>query len=53
MIFGIKGKNYNVDPYNVMLDIATNILQRLNTAFVLQGHICERNNGSRTAIKNI
>ncbi len=30
----------NFDPYNVLLAIATNIPQRLKTAFVLQGHIC-------------
>ncbi len=30
---------YNFDPYNVLLAIATNIPQRLNTVFVLQGHI--------------
>ncbi len=30
---------YNFDPYNVFLAIASNIPQRLNTAFVLQGHI--------------
>ncbi len=29
----------NFDPYDVFLDIATNIPQRLKTAFVLQGHI--------------
>ncbi len=46
MIFGIKEKSiyigqnrYNFDPYSVFLSIATNIPQRLNTAFVLQGHI--------------
>ncbi len=27
------------DPYNVFLAIATNIPQRLKTAFVVQGHI--------------
>ncbi len=31
---------YNFDPYNVFLAIATNIPQRLKTAFVLQGHTC-------------
>ncbi len=31
---------YNFDPYSVLLAIAKNIPQRLNTAFVLQGHIC-------------
>ncbi len=30
---------YNFDPYNILLAIAINIPQRLNTAFVLQGHI--------------
>ncbi len=30
---------YNFDPYNVLLSIATNILQRLKTGFVLQGHV--------------
>ncbi len=34
MIFAIK--KYNFDPYNVLLSIATNIAQRLKTAFVLQ-----------------
>ncbi len=28
----------NFDPYNVLLDITTNIPQRLKTAFVVQGH---------------
>ncbi len=41
MIFGIKEKNYNVDPYNVLLAIATNIPVRLMTGFVLQGNMCE------------
>ncbi len=35
-----KRKMYNFDPYNVFLAIATNIPQRLKTAFVLQGHMC-------------
>ncbi len=39
MIFGIKEKMYNFDPYNVLLAIATNILQRLKTAFVLQARV--------------
>ncbi len=40
MIFGIKEKNYNFDPYNELLAIATNIPVKLNmTAFVLLGHI--------------
>ncbi len=39
MIFGIKEKKDNFDPYNVFLAISTNIPQRLNTAFVLQGPI--------------
>ncbi len=30
---------YNLDPYNVLLAIATNIPQRLKTGFVAQGHI--------------
>ncbi len=38
MIFGIK-KKYNFDPYNVLLAIATNILQRLKTGFVLQARV--------------
>ncbi len=37
MIFGIK--KIIIDPYNVLLAIATNIPQRLKTAFVLQGHL--------------
>ncbi len=37
MIFGIK-IIYNFDSYNVLLAIATDIPQRLNTGFVLQGH---------------
>ncbi len=39
MIFGIKKKINNFDPYNVLLAIATNIPVLLMTAFVLQGHI--------------
>ncbi len=35
MIFGIKEKMYNFDPYNVLLAIATNIPVLLMTAFVL------------------
>ncbi len=38
MIFAIKRNIYNFDPYNVLLAIAINILQRLQTGFVLQGH---------------
>ncbi len=34
---------YNFDAYNVLLAIATNIPQRLKTAFVLQGHMLVRN----------
>ncbi len=30
---------FNFDPYNVLLAIATNILQRLKTGFVLQGQM--------------
>ncbi len=37
--FWHKRKIYNFDPYNVLLAISTNIPQRLNTDFVLQGHI--------------
>ncbi len=37
MIFGIKEKSKNFDPY--IWAIATNIPQPLMTAFVLQGHI--------------
>ncbi len=37
--FWHKRKIHNFDPYNVFLAIATNILQRLKTAFVVQGHI--------------
>ncbi len=37
MIFGIK-KKYNLDSYNVLLAIATNIAVLLMTPFVLQGH---------------
>ncbi len=37
--FWHKRKIDNFDPYNVFLAIAANIPQRLNTAFVLQGHI--------------
>ncbi len=33
-----KRKLYNFDPDNVFLAIALNILQRLKTGFVLQGH---------------
>ncbi len=36
MIFGIKNDNF--DPYYVFLAIATNIPQRLETGFVVQGH---------------
>ncbi len=34
-----KRKMYNFDPYNVLLAIATNILQRLKTGFVLQARV--------------
>ncbi len=34
--FWHKRKMYNFNPYNVLLAIATNILQRLMTGFVLQ-----------------
>ncbi len=36
-------KKYNVDPYNVLLSIATNIAVLLMTASVLQGHILSIN----------
>ncbi len=39
MIFCHKRKINNFDPYSILLVIATNIPQQLNTAFVLQGHI--------------
>ncbi len=39
MFFWHKRKIDNFDPYNVFLAIATNILQRLKTGFVVQGHI--------------
>ncbi len=39
MIFGIKVKINNFDPYNVFLAIATNVPVLLMTAFVLHGHI--------------
>ncbi len=39
MIFCIKRKIDNVDPYNVFLAIATNIPLRFKTGFVVQGHI--------------
>ncbi len=38
--FWNKRKIYNFDPYNIFLAIATNIPQRLMTAFLVQGHIC-------------
>ncbi len=37
--FWHKRKMNNFEPYNVLLAIATNIPQRLNTACVLQGHV--------------
>ncbi len=36
--FWHKRKMNNFDPYNVFLAIATNIPQRLKTAFLVQGH---------------
>ncbi len=39
MIFGIKQKIYNFDPYNVLLAITSNIPVLRMTASVLQGHI--------------
>ncbi len=38
--FWHKRKMYNFNPYNVLLAIATNILQRLKTGFVVHGHKC-------------
>ncbi len=52
MIFGLK-KIYNFDPYNVFLAIATNIPQRLNTAFVLQGHIFVQFNNNNVIIVHL
>ncbi len=40
--FWHKREMYNSDPYNVLLSIATNIAVLLMTAFVLQGHKCEK-----------
>ncbi len=37
--FWHKRKMYNFDPYNVLLAIATNILQRLKTGFVVQARV--------------
>ncbi len=37
--FWHKRKMYNFDPYNVLLAIATNILQRLKTGFVLHARV--------------
>ncbi len=34
-----KSQINHFEPYNVFLAIATNIPQRLKTAFVVQGHI--------------
>ncbi len=39
MIFSIKRKINNFDPYNVLLAIAVNMFVLLMTGFVLQGHI--------------
>ncbi len=39
MIFGIKEKLPNFDPYNVFLAVATNMPVLLMTGFVVQGHI--------------
>jgi len=38
MIFGIKRKINNFDPYNVLLASATNIPVLYVTGFVIQGH---------------
>ncbi len=37
--FWHKRKIYDFDPYDVLLAIATNIPVRLETGFVVQGHI--------------
>ncbi len=37
--FWPKIKMYNFNPYNVLLAIATNILQRLKTGFVLHARV--------------
>ncbi len=37
--FWHKRKMYNFNPYNVSLAIATNILQRLKTGFVLHTRV--------------
>ncbi len=50
MIFGIKEKMYNFDPYNVLLTIATNIPVLLMTSFVLQGHKYNSREEKMTAI---
>ncbi len=39
MIFLRKRKIVNFYPYNVLLANATNVPQRLKTAFVIQGHV--------------
>ncbi len=43
---------YNLDPYTVLLSIATNIAVLLMTAFVLQAHIyeCLPNDSQRAVI---
>ncbi len=37
--FWHKRKIYNFNPYNELLAIATNILQRIKTGFVLQARV--------------
>ncbi len=44
---------YNVDPYNVLLAIATNILQRLKTGFVLQARVPKLNSHLKYKNKKI
>ncbi len=41
MIFDIKEKMKNFDPYNVLLAIATNVPVLLKPCFVVQSHISD------------
>ncbi len=40
-----KIKMYNLDPYNILLAISTNIHVLLMTAFALQGHVKKTKRG--------
>ncbi len=51
--FWHKRKMYNFNPYNVLLAIATNILQRLKTGFVLQARVTNVKLGLGDMAKNI